>query len=154
MTARTRQQLRRDDGAVMVELALVLPVLMLLVLGMLDLGRAYNYWIDETHLANQAARLAAVNASPPGGGSIQAYVRAQASTAELRNGSDSITSPLQVCVSFPSGTSNVGDPVTVEAHATYRWLPFLGLSATQTTITGRATMRLESRPTTYAAGCA
>lgn len=154
MPRRFRQPLRREDGAVLVEFALVLPVLMLLVLGMLDFGRAYNYWIDETHLANEAARLAAVNGTPSGGSSLQSYIRSQASSNELRNGSSSVSSPLQVCVSFPSGTSNVGDPVTAEARATYRWLPFLGLSVTQTTITGRATMRLEAKPTTYAAGCA
>ena len=38
----------------------VLPLLMMLLLGMLDFGKAFNSWIDETHMANVGARLASV----------------------------------------------------------------------------------------------
>jgi hypothetical protein len=37
---------------------------------------------------------------------------------------------------------------------TYHWLPVIGLSALNTTITSSSVMRLEAPPTTYAAGCA
>jgi hypothetical protein len=39
---------------------------------------------------------------------------------------------------------------------TYHWLPFLGTQIedlTDTTVTSTATMRLETLPTNYAAGC-
>ena len=55
---------RNEDGAALVEFVLVLPLLLLLLIGMLDLGKAFNYWIDETHLANEGARYAAVNKNP------------------------------------------------------------------------------------------
>ena len=42
------------------EFALVLPLLLLILIGMLDFGKIFNYWIDETHLANEGARYAVV----------------------------------------------------------------------------------------------
>jgi Flp pilus assembly protein TadG len=148
--------LGNEAGVALTEFALVLPLLLALVLGMLDFGKAFNYWIDETHLANEAARWAAVNQNP-GGGTLQDYIQQQATTQELRNGGTaSVVDPASVCIGFPSGTSRVGDPVNVTVTATYNWLPFLADrlgGATSTTIAGSATMRLEAVPTNYGAGC-
>ena len=148
---------RDESGAALVEFALVLPLLLVVLLGILDFGRALNYWIDETHLANEAARWAVVNKNPGPFGSLQQSVQQQADTAELRSGgTSSVPNPASVCLSFPNGTSNVGDPVQASVTTTYNWLPFLGnkMGLAQTTITGTATMRLEARPTNYGAGCA
>jgi Flp pilus assembly protein TadG len=154
-----RDHARSEDGVALVEFALVLPVLVLLLFGMLDFAKAFNYWIDETHLANEAARLAVVNKNPaPSGTTLQEYIRDQATTPELRNGGTaSVTSPLAVCIEFPAGTSNVGDPVKVTVETNYQWLGVItdqipGL--TSATIRGQATMRLEVQPTNYSAGCA
>jgi Flp pilus assembly protein TadG len=152
---RLMSTLRGEEGTALVEFALILPILALLLFAMLDFGKAFNYWIDETHLANEGARWAVVNRNP-GGGSLQQYILQQATTAELRNGGTaSIASPAQVCITFPNGTSNVGDPVQVTVSATYHWLPILGsrIGITQTAITGSSNMRLEALPTNYAAGC-
>ena len=46
----------------MIEFALVLPLLLLLLLGIVDFGTAFNYQNDEANLANQAIRYADVNA--------------------------------------------------------------------------------------------
>jgi Flp pilus assembly protein TadG len=153
-----RKRAGSEEGVALVEFALILPVLALLLFGMLDFGKAFNYWIDETHLANEGARWAAVNRNPASSGTLQEYIKSQATTAELRNGgTPSVPNPLQVCIAFPAGTSNVGDPVRVTLETTYRWLGIItnqvpGL--TQTTIRGQATMRLEAPPTNYLAGCA
>lgn len=144
-----------EAGVALVEFALVLPLLLILVFAMLDFGKAFNYWIDQTHLANEGARWAAVNKNP-GGGSLQQYVRSQANTPELRDGGTaSVAGPIQICITFPNGTSQVGDPVRVTASTTYNWLPFLGsrLGIAQTTMTASATMRLEAAPSVYGAGC-
>jgi hypothetical protein len=140
----------------LIEFTLVLPILLLLLLGMLDFGKAFNYWIDETHLANQAARWAAVDKNPGPGSTLQASVHQQANTAELRDGgTSSVPDPVQVCISFPNGSSKVGDPVHVEVRGTYDWMGLLvaqaGLSSSS--IKGTATMRLEAEPTNYSAGC-
>jgi Flp pilus assembly protein TadG len=147
---------RNQEGAALTEFALVLPLLLVLVLGMLDFGKAFNYWIDETHLANEAARWAAVDRNP-GSGTLQSYIQQQVTTQELRlGGTASVVDPAQVCISFPAGTSRVGDPVNATVTATYNWLPFLSSrlgGVTSTTIHGSATMRLEAVPTNYGAGC-
>jgi len=148
-------RLGSQDGASLVEFALVLPILALLLFAMLDFGKAFNYWIDETHLANEGARWAVVNRNP-GGGSLQQYLVDQATTDELRNGGTaSVANPAEVCISFPNGTSNVGDPVLVTVSATYNWLPIISnrIGVAQTTITGSSHMRLEAVPTNYSAGC-
>jgi Flp pilus assembly protein TadG len=157
MRRRITASVADERGASLVEFALVLPVLALLLFGMLDFGKAFNYWIDETHIAHEGARWAVVNKNPGAGtGTLQQYLQQQATTAELRNGGTSaVPSALEVCISFPAGTSNVGDPVRVTTAVDYRWLGFLAgrTGVTQSTITGSSTMRLEARPTNYAAGC-
>jgi Flp pilus assembly protein TadG len=149
-------RLGSEDGAALVEFALVLPVLVLLLFSMLDFGKAFNYWIDETHLANEGARWAAVNKNP-GGSSLQQYIQSQATTPELRNGGTaSVPNPAEVCISFPNGTANVGDPVRVSVSVNYNWLPFIGnqTGVAQASLTASSTMRLEALPSNYSAGCA
>ena len=92
-----------ESGTALVEFAFVLPLLLVLVLGIADFGRAFNYWIDTTHLANVAARYAAVNQNPGAATSrtLQRYMELQASTKELRDGSTQAT-PVDICVSFPA----------------------------------------------------
>jgi hypothetical protein len=141
-----------ERGAALVEFALVLPILVAILFGTLEFGKLFNYWIDETHLANEAARWAAVN-NVPGGGNLQQYIRGQADSAELRTGA-------HVCISFPSGTMNVGDPVKVDM--TYNaGVPivrgvlngfFGGTLPSTIKITGTSVMRLEAPPTNYTAG--
>src|SRR5438128_12535421 len=76
---------RDERGVALTEMALVLPLLLLLILGMIDFGKAINYWIDETHLANEAARMAMVNNNPGSGvgKNLQQYILDQADSAEL-----------------------------------------------------------------------
>jgi Flp pilus assembly protein TadG len=146
---------RDERGAALVEFALVLPLLLTLLLGTIDFGKAFNYWNDQTQLAATGARFAAVNHNP-GGGTLQQYIQSQADTTELRNGGTAqVASPVSVCITFPAGTSNPGDPVQVTVTSQYNWLGFVrsrtGIAST--TLTGSATMRLEATPTNYGAGC-
>jgi hypothetical protein len=156
---RTAFQLCRETGQATVEFALILPVLLILVLAVLDFGKAFNYWIDQTHLANAAARWAVVNALPQPGGNpacpnpqkIGCQMQQQADTSELRTGGASVASPgVQITFCFPSGTGLVGQPVRATAHSTYNWLKFLtsplGISGlTSKSINATATMRIEAQ---------
>jgi Flp pilus assembly protein TadG len=154
-------RLRRlgEAGQATVEFALILPALLLLILAMLDFGKAFNYWIDETHLANAAARWAIVNQTPDPtlaspctskSSAISCQVRQEANTAEMRSGGgSSVSSPVAITFCLPTGSGIAGNPVKVSATVTYNWLGFLtgpfgitGLGSTKT-ISGTATMRLE-----------
>lgn len=139
------------------EFALVLPLLILLLFGMLDFGKAYNYWNDANHLTAEGARFAAVNRKPDPANpqSLQLQLRNQADTAELRDGTTSaVSSPAQVCIDFPNGTS-YGDPVRVRMTFTYNFIPVIGnrIGFLSRTIEATSVMRLEALPTTYSAGC-
>ena len=147
---------RNESGQALVEFALILPLLLVIAFAVLDFGKAYNYWIDSTHLSATGARWAAVNKNPGPGATLQDSIRENADTAELRDGgTDAVPAAMQVCISFPDGTSNVGDPVQVTVSADYNFLNFLQVQTgvTSKTITGSSTMRLEQVPTNYSEGC-
>jgi Flp pilus assembly protein TadG len=148
-----RRSLHGESGVAIIEFALILPLLMLIVVVILDFGRALNYWVDTTHLASEGARYAAVDRVPAGYTSLQAFIRDQADSGELRDGgSQSIADPLEVCVTA-AADDEVGDPVEVQVSTTYSWIPLLGIDDASTTITGRATMRRERLADNVSPGC-
>jgi hypothetical protein len=151
-SASTAARGRREEGQAAVEFALVVPIICLLVLAIIDFGKALNYWLDTSHLASEGARLAAVlGNSPEPGGNWKQWIQQQAETTELRDGTGSVTSAARVCVDFPAGSPpKIGDPVHVQVSADYKWIPFVG--GATITLKGGSTMRLERLPT-YAAGC-
>src|SRR5918912_2542495 len=138
--------IRGERGVALVEFALIAPLALLLLFGIFDFGKAMNYWIDETHLANEGARWAVVNRNPATSGTLQNYIKNQADTTQLRNGAS-----VSICAwdADSSGTIGVGDPVKVSVTYSYNWLPLISSKlggATSTTLTGTATMRLEQKP--------
>jgi Flp pilus assembly protein TadG len=158
-----------ERGAALAEFALVLPVLLLVLLGMIDFGKAINYWIDQTHLANEGARLAVVNNNPGAGlptpKNLQQYLLSQTETAEQRGcqqspafaGTQRSAKCATVAICFydkdtaqPDASPTVGDTVEVLVRYDYDWLrgfPFPGNPTT--TIAGKSAMRLEAVPTKY-----
>jgi Flp pilus assembly protein TadG len=152
-----RSALADQRGVALIEFALVLPMILLILLGMIDVGKAVNYWNDETHLANEAARSAAVNRRIVPTELINETVRNEADSAELRNGgTGSVSSPgVQICIWFPNNNRSsaddpvrdheIGDPVQVIVHAQYNWLAYLvgkGLPV-HSDLSASSTMRLE-----------
>jgi len=146
---------RAEDGQAIVELALALPVLLIVVLGIVDFGRAVNYWNDENHVANLAARYAAVGSLPTSGAcggksTLSEYVNCEAEidSPELAGGgggNGGTKGKLVVCVSIPKAI--VGEPVSVKVSTAYEWLPFFKFATPTTVLSGSATMRLEQVPT-------
>jgi Flp pilus assembly protein TadG len=140
---------RDESGTALVEFALVLPLFLVLVTGMLHFGKAINYWLDQSHLASEAARFASVNKNPGADDtpavSLQEWIRQQADTAELRGAAI-------VCVEFPDDDSpDVGESVRITVRSTYNWIPILEdvVETATTPIRGSATMRIEQAPTNY-----
>jgi Flp pilus assembly protein TadG len=144
----------------MVEFAVVVPVLLLIVVGVLYFGRFMNYTIDETHLANIAARYAAVNQDPACGTTttpnncgttLANYVKSQADPGEFSTGSGDVTNPVKVCITLPSGSSGTqGAPVQAQVKATFKFVPFLNFSIP---VTETATMMLEQAPDSGVFSC-
>ena len=61
-----KQRGRKDRGAAAVEFALVLPLLLTLLFGIIEFGWAYAQMLDVRHGAREGARLVAVNDFPAG----------------------------------------------------------------------------------------
>ncbi len=55
-----RKTLGQNRGAAAVEMALVLPLLLMLIFGIFAFGQAYNNYLAITHAAREGARMAAV----------------------------------------------------------------------------------------------
>src|SRR3954470_10285245 len=56
---------RSDRGAVLVESALILPVVFALVFGIIDFGNSFNDYISVRQGARDGLRVALVNTNPP-----------------------------------------------------------------------------------------
>jgi Flp pilus assembly protein TadG len=95
----------RDRGSVAVEFALLLPVLLLIIFGVIDFGRAINAQITLTQAAREGARLASLGYSTS---AVQA--RAQSAATGL--------SPVTVTVSSscPSGAGMGVDAVVQTSY--------------------------------------
>lgn len=63
---RKRRNRSKERGAAAVEFALVLPLLLTLVFGIIEFGWAYAQMLDVRHGAREGARLVAVNDFPAG----------------------------------------------------------------------------------------
>jgi hypothetical protein len=114
-----------ERGQALVETALAVPLLLFIVLGMVDLGKAFNYANDLTHLANEAARYATVNYCVPDGSGgctpLEIAVKNDAETNELKNGGGSIEgSGVTITFCKPDNQR-----ITAKATATYRFIPGL-----------------------------
>lgn len=127
------RQLRDEEGQSLIEFAFVLPFLCLMILAFVDFGRAVNTWMTASHTASEAARIAAVYGAQGDCSALVAEIKTFSGTSGT------------VQVSFPSGTSAVGDPVRITVQKTYSYAPS-GLIPGSWNIAGSATMRLEQKP--------
>ena len=143
---------RNERGTALVEFALIAPLLFLLLFGIIDFGRALNYYNQVTQLAGQGARAAVVNRNPDGtaitsGSSLQNQLVTQfTAQPELKNGE-------VVCIVGPLPT-NVGDPVTVKVSYQFHFLPLIGLAGSALgglNLSATETQRAEVVPPGYAA---
>jgi hypothetical protein len=152
-TSRRFTRLRTEQrGQSMVEFAMVLPVLLLFILGIMYFGRFEDYSNQATQLAEEGARQAAVDFNAPGTGTLQAYVQSQAQP-ELQAGSSDVTTPANVLIYYPTvaGVTPGALGSTVRACVTFTmsFSPLLKLAG-PVTVTQTATMRIEQVQTTAA----
>ncbi len=120
---------RTEKGAAAVEFALVLPILVLLVFGIVEFGRAYNAYLSVTHAAREGARLAAVG---------------KYDKATVVKRAFPLKEPALIVPVAPTYPQGVGAGKPVEVPIAYDFtlnLPFLGKNPIQLKSTG--IMRLE-----------
>ena len=64
---------RREDGAALIEAAFTLPIMLLVCIGILEFGRAYQAWQVVTNASREGARIAVLPEYP--NASVTARVR-------------------------------------------------------------------------------
>src|SRR4051812_24394900 len=140
-------RMRDQSGQALVEFAIILPLVLMILLGVIDFGLAFNSQNDESHLANVAVRLADVNLctqcnAADGNSQIVKYVAQQVDTKQLT------TNGLTICFYNPAPGNpavplNRGDPVKVKLSSNFEWFHYTGLDFGTTPIVATVTGRLE-----------
>lgn len=126
---------RSKRGAVAVELALLLPVLLLLVIGIMEFGRAYNIQISASQAAREGARYVAVNYSATGYSDGNAQATAMNAAPSLPAAGTTVTITYS-----PGPGCSAGGTVTVKVSNQLTWMTgYLPIPAPK--ITGVGVMR-------------
>lgn len=95
--------LSREKGTSAVEFAIILPILVMLVFGIIQFGLVFNNYIALTHAAREGARLAAVGLYEDPDFDFEQAVRNSAPTVEIID---------PIIVENPEGII-IGKPVVV-----------------------------------------
>jgi Flp pilus assembly protein TadG len=126
--------LSRTGGQAFVEFAIVLPVLVLLLMGILQFGLAFHNYLSITDATRVGARAAAVKRTA---GACAAATTAIQNTVSAKQWSEIST---RITCTTPDGT-DTGDPVKVVIQYPYT-IGLPGVSASGD-LTASATERLE-----------
>lgn len=119
---------RIDTGAALLEMALVLPLLLLLVVGTVEFGRAYNAKITLTQATRESVRVLAISGDEE---AAEATLKAAATTLN----------PDLISVSMtPCSEAERGDPTSVTASYPFTY-SIAFFSADTITLGSTAVMR-------------
>ena len=126
-----RRRSRGDKGQATVEMALVLPILIWLLVGLVDVARMANAYLIIQHATREAVRLGITGASD-----TQVAQRALNASATL----DATRLTIRVT---PSGTRTTGSDVTVLIAYRYEVLALMGIIGRDVPLQAQLTARVE-----------
>lgn len=129
--------LDNQKGAVLVETAIILPLLLLVVFGIFEFGRAMYITNTLNNAARYGARLAVVSNKPLNVASL---------TTEIKNHTPLSAADLNLIdISIPNSSPSSGAAVTVTALLPFTpVIPFMdGFFPSDFKLKGEATMRYE-----------
>jgi Flp pilus assembly protein TadG len=122
------RSLRSERGSVAVEFALILPILVALLFGIVEFGRAYNAQISVTAAAREGARVMSIQKNVAT--TQDAVIAASPSlNPQLTNG--------QIVITPVSCTAGTNTTVTVTYHLNF----MTGLFGKGVDLTGKGVMR-------------
>lgn len=139
MGSSVRRRFTEASGASAVEFALVLPLLLLLILGMVEFGTLFYRQAIISWSSREAARTGIVQATPkPTSGQVQAVASSVLSKAGLG------ASTMAVTVTGAGGAFGTDLTVLVESPYRFQFLPGLvpGMPSS-VTLRGRTVMKNE-----------
>lgn len=116
---------RSEHGAALVEMAILLPILVMLIFGLVTAARAYNAQITLTHATREGVRVLAVTGD---------QAEAEAATVSAATSLDPANLAVAAAECVP------GDPTSVSASYPFDYsIPFVGSQTI--TLTSTAVMR-------------
>lgn len=126
------KQKTSERGAAAVEFAILLPVLLLILIGIMEFGRAFNVQITASNAAREGARYAAVHYADTSGFTVGNAV------AAARLAAPTLPAATTINVTYSAGSScGPGKTVKVTVLPPRAWLTgFLPLAAPQITGVG------------------
>lgn len=143
---------RTERGVAIVEAAVVMPLLMVVLFGIIEFGFAYNDYLGLRSAAREGARLAAVNNGCVGGAAAScggAGAQRDDLIVDVRDKVGALSAQKDVAISvwLPEGTA-VGKDVGISLSTRMRsrtglFAPFIN----PITLEATAKMRLEQKPT-------
>jgi Flp pilus assembly protein TadG len=143
-TLTLRRLARGDQGAELIEMAIVTPLLLLLVMGIVDFGFLFQRYVVLTNAAVEGARVATL----PGYTVTDAQARVQAYASD--GGVPGLVTAVATPVSLPGagGGTWPGVQMTVTHVYTLQYIAPIatlvgGSTASNVTLTARATMRAQ-----------
>lgn len=158
-------RLRREEkGQNMVELALLLPLVLLLIFGVIEFARAYNYSDQTSQIANETARWIIVDQLPPytdeNGNAVA--TNTNPSIGDYRNfafarlvtkGLQSSTpkANIHICSSVGANPTS-GDAVSLRIDTSFATVAAGIIGVSNISLKGEASMRIEVPPGTNSAG--
>jgi Flp pilus assembly protein TadG len=129
-----------DRGAAAVEMALVLPVLLFILMGLIDFGRAYNAQIQLSAAAREGVRLASLNTTANtadanyGNTAIENRVHSAAGGVPnftvVNTAANAASCPVtsnSVCIVYCPASALASDNATVVVISQFTWIT--GISA-------------------------
>lgn len=117
-----KRWLQDDHGAQVAEFAILLPILLMLVFGIIDFGRGFFSWVILTNGAREGARAAAV-------GNNQAAVTSTVQNAVsglyvtgIESGACVSPAKGKLCVTGANLVGDMGEPVTVTVQYNFSYI--------------------------------
>lgn len=130
----------RERGAVLVEFALVAPLLFLLIFATIDFGWAFGQHLDVRHGAREGARLAAVNYTNGGGDQTTAIIN------EICGRMDA-NATVTVAITQPDGPATGGRVVVNVSRPIETLTGFVDFALEGRTLSSTVTARVEQDAT-------
>ena len=119
----------RDRGATAVEFALLVPLLLVLVFGIIDFGRALNAQITITQAAREGARVAALGQTADAATTRTNYAATGLTLTSVTvsgTGTGTVTGSGLAC---PTGSGKAGADATVTVGYTFSFVTPVGALA-------------------------
>lgn len=123
-----------NKGQALVETALVLPILLMLLFGIVDFGRIFHAYLTLDHVGREAARMA----------SVQQYDESTIKTKAVSSAVGLNITPAHIVINYEDGTPSSGKGVTVTLKYEIGFItPIVNTFASPLTLTDATVMRVE-----------